>query len=1192
MNRRIVLAGLCLLSLPAVAGCVDTNGSGGASSLDASIPTLDAGLFPDVGQPTPRDSGASDATDGAPGDDGGDAASGPTLVFPPGPDGGSAVVDFGLNDCGGAAPSPFTLTTANTGGTTAHYDLSLSATSVFQIVGATSGDVAPGASATITIAASAVPASATAGATDTATLTITTNDPQHPSVTALLTRTARGGTLSLSPATAAFGDIPVGSTANALPLTLTNTGNAPVSVTVASPTNADFALVGGPDAGALTLAASASQSYSATFAPSASGAETATSAIGVTGAVCGASASSIGFTGNGTKGVVAVTPGNVDFGLVSCGAAAGAKSVTVQNSGNASFTFNAKLLAGTSFTVLPTTGTVAPAGSATLTITPSKIPSVASTAANGFGDTLRITTNAVGDAPHDVALTETAQGAVLALDTTTIGFGNVVLQQTATSPFTITNTGNASATVTLTASAAPFGVSPTTATTLTGGGSPLAGSATFHPTTLGSAGGSVSIATAKADVLCSAPIGPIQLGGTGVNGVMTVSTTKIDFQSVPCGQAAGQQSFTIANTGTAPFSWSAALGKGASSPYALSPASGTIDPGAPATTVTVTPAKIPFPSALTANLYGDTITITPTGIAGGSPQTVTLTETAKGAVVTASAPPGFGNQQEGQTTAPATLTIQNVGTMGVTITPTITGANPTSFALTTPGATLVSPSSSYSPGPTFTPLATGALAAQVSLAKGANDVLCQPLPGPVALSGTGTNGAISLGAASITIAAQPCGASAGLTQALKLTNNGTAPLTWNAAILGTTGFSVTPMTGSLAAGGANVTLTVTGPTFSSNNNDVSPITDTLRVTTSAYGDGNHDVPLSSTPSGAILAWGQTGFAFGTVQATSNASVAKSLPLSVTNSGNVSATLTFATQSAGKTQYTFAPQNQAVAGGATLNGSAIFTPTVVSTQTDTALFTVANGTPLCAALPAGVPLSGSGAAGSYSTPATGLGFSLTCNAAPAPQAFTIGNFGAVAPSVVPYDFTASISGSGWTVSPTSGTVNPSKSVTLTVTPPAVSTGATPGTQNNVAVTITTDIPGDQPHLVSADGTVTGASLQFLDGAGAIQSTFAFNDQNGTASTNLNNGGNAAETVDYVVTPDPGNIDYPSVSALAVGWGGTANVGANTVTYTYTPPAGAKCSTPIKYTVTFPFTNNLLGICTGVSQVLQISNGLGC
>jgi len=282
MNSRVGLLGIGLLAaLPWLGAC--SFGQSTSSGTDAGLGSFEAS-FGDTTVPS-------------------------TITISAG-----SAIDFGLAECGGKAPAPTTFTVGNNGATTVQYQLSLSSTSVFQIVGAASGNVGPGATASATIATTAVPASATAGQIDQATLTITTTDPSLPMAAVTLKRTAEGATLALSPATAAFGDVPVSAT-QATPLTLTNTGNEAATVTISAPTSPLFALTWTGTAGApVSLAPKASvPMLSATFSPTATGLASAMSALAVTGAVCGASVSSIPMTGNGAIGVVAVTPGTLDF---------------------------------------------------------------------------------------------------------------------------------------------------------------------------------------------------------------------------------------------------------------------------------------------------------------------------------------------------------------------------------------------------------------------------------------------------------------------------------------------------------------------------------------------------------------------------------------------------------------------------------------------------------------------------------------------------------------------------------------------------------------------------------------------------------------------------------------------------------------------------------------------------------------
>ena len=74
------------------------------------------------------------------------------------------------------------------------------------------------------------PRSAAPGDTAQGVLTITTNDTTSPSVAVPIKRTAAGGTLSVVPLTAAFGDTPVSVAAQNVPIALKNTGNQAVTI--------------------------------------------------------------------------------------------------------------------------------------------------------------------------------------------------------------------------------------------------------------------------------------------------------------------------------------------------------------------------------------------------------------------------------------------------------------------------------------------------------------------------------------------------------------------------------------------------------------------------------------------------------------------------------------------------------------------------------------------------------------------------------------------------------------------------------------------------------------------------------------------------------------------------------------------------------------------------------------------------
>jgi hypothetical protein len=142
---------------------------------------------------------------------------------------------------------------------------------------------------------------------------------------------------------------------------------------------------------------------------------------------------------------------SVDFGLVSCGATAPAKTATLTNTSSAPFNWTAALANGTThYTIAPASGNnLMPGQNATITITPKAIPGTSATTADLYADTLTITTNPPLESPYNCSIHETAQGAILSFSPTSIDFGKVRAGSHSTMPFAVANSGNAAATVSL-----------------------------------------------------------------------------------------------------------------------------------------------------------------------------------------------------------------------------------------------------------------------------------------------------------------------------------------------------------------------------------------------------------------------------------------------------------------------------------------------------------------------------------------------------------------------------------------------------------------------------------------------------------------------------------------------------------------------------------------------------------------------
>lgn len=458
--------------------------------------------------------------------------------------------------CGSQGPSG-SYAFQNTGTLPITWSATLAQGTFFTIQGASSGTVQPGQSGSLTVAAGTVPASTTAGATFNDALTLTTNVPGYTTITVPLSATAAGGTLTLVPGTVGFGQVQISKT-TPLPFTLTNAGNAPINVTVGTPSDPQFALSYNGAPGSVTLAPGASVGGAqAAFTPSATGLQQATSAIQTTGAICGTSVTSVPMNGTGTTAPVTVGPGIVDFGTVPCGQASKVSgTVTITNGYSFLVSYNATLgLGGASpYTVDVPSGTVAANGTTVLHLNPAPIPVPGNVSANAYGDTLTVTTNAPSTPPATVTIDESASGAILSLNMPGRSFGNVTANSAGTLPFSVNNAGNASANLTLSMSGGGFGAAFGAGGSTASANGSASGNATFTPITPGAATGTMTISTT--DVLCSAPLGPVTLTANALVPIASYSAAPINT-SVTCAQGASA-SLTVAvtNSGNTPLTFS------------------------------------------------------------------------------------------------------------------------------------------------------------------------------------------------------------------------------------------------------------------------------------------------------------------------------------------------------------------------------------------------------------------------------------------------------------------------------------------------------------------------------------------------------------------------------------------------------------------------------------------------------------
>jgi hypothetical protein len=692
-------------------------------------------------------------------------------------------------------------------------------------------------------------------------------------------------------------------------------------------------------------------------------------------------------TGTVDGGSPFVSPGTLDFGLVNCGSTAATQTFTVTNPGTFTVTWTATLGMGaaSNFQLSSSGGTLKSGQSTQVTVTPNAVGSTAPTSSNALGD---IVTVSIDSSTVPITLTETAQGAVLAFEPTSVPFGPVPLSSGPQSLFfAVQNSGNLPANVTLTLTGDPSFSLPGGATTQTvtaTAANIVDSEITFSPTTTNSVTGSVALALDGSTALCGPLPSALPVSGNGTNGQVGVSPAQIVFGPgglVPCGTAAAPVNVTLQNTGTAPYTWTGVLTHGGSY-YSISPASGTVAAGL-SEIVTVTPKAIPATSATTAGEYDDTLTIT-TNSVGDVPHAVSLLETAQGAIITRPAGSlGFGSVGLGATITNSTaITFANTGNVAATVTFTngdsqFVQASPLTLGPGTFAPEVVSFTPSALTG--YTDIGVVALDAEPD---GGAVPLCGALPGNLSLTGTGSNPTFTPTPGSLNFGYIPCG-QAGSPLMVTLTNNGpattyTAQLIKGAAsyfavaeasdggVVDTSGPDGGPPT--IAAGGTAQLLvipqTLPEPTAPGNETTLN-FSDTLQVVTATGYIA--DVTLSQTALSAYLTFktpsGTSTMTFGTVSGSTGQTASQAL--TVNNGGTSPATVTLTPLldgDASESAYTVTPSGPTtIPAGASAAYTVTFAPTTTGSYPGAIALSVANTITSCASpqIPVNVTLSGTG-----------------------------------------------------------------------------------------------------------------------------------------------------------------------------------------------------------------------------------------
>jgi YVTN family beta-propeller protein len=513
------------------------------------------------------------------------------------------------------------------------------------------------------------------------------------------------------------------------------------------------------------------------------------------------------------------SPATIPFGSQPQGLKSAAMSVTITNTGNANLTFTGVALSGANAADFAISADTCNGASVAATTTCSVSVTFTPSTAGAESASLQFTDNASGS-PQNVGLTGTgiAPAPVFSPSASTLPFGSQPDGvKTSAMTVTVTNTGNASLTISAVAisgtNGADFAISANTCNgAIVAANGTCTASVTFTPSIVGGESASLKFT----DNATNSPQS-VALTGTGVaaNPVFSPSLATIPFGSQPDGVKTSPMTVTVTNAGNVGLSISAVALAGANSAdFAVSANTCT------GTTVAVNGTCSVSATFTPSIVGGESASLKFTDNAAGSPQSVALTGTGVASAPVFSPSPAslpFGSQPQGVKTAAMSVTITNTGNANLTFTAVaIGGTNAADFAISanTCNAANVAPNATCSVSATFTPSIVGGESASLKFTDNAAGS-----PQSVGLTGTGIAAApvVSLAPTSLTFSAQGVG-STSPAQAINLTNTGSVTL--SIAAISITGanagdFAQTNTCGTAVAAGAKCAINVTfAPTAS------------------------------------------------------------------------------------------------------------------------------------------------------------------------------------------------------------------------------------------------------------------------------------------------------------------------------------------------------------------------------------------
>lgn len=703
-------------------------------------------------------------------------------------------------------------------------------------------------------------------------------------------------TLSLSIGTLTYLAQNVNTTSAAQSVTISSIGTASVNLSPIAPPSGDYAI--SANTCGVTLAAGANCSVSITFTPTSIGARTG--ALTISDDAAG-SPQSVNLTGVGQTKLIGVTS-LLTYTAQDVNTTSAAQAVTVSNTGTASLNLNPIASPTGDYAISANTCGATLASGSTCSVSITFRPTATGTRTGA----LTVVSDAA-NSPQSANLTGIGQTQLLTLSTNLLTYPAQLTNTTSTAQsVTISSTGTAA--VHLNPIAAPTGdyaISANTCGATLAAGANCSVSITFTPTVTGTR-------TSALNVTADATNGPfaVNLTGLGITKLLSLNTTLLTFAAQNVSTTSAAQSVTVSNIGTATVNLNAIAASTGDYAISANTCGATLAAGlncsvsvtfSPTTTGTRTGAL---------NITSDATT---------SPQTVNLTGSGQvnsKTISLSTSTLAFTGQNVNTTSATQSVTISNIGTATVNLSPITAPTGDFAISANTCPATLA-PGSNCTVSITFTPTVTGTRTGALSIADDATGS-----PQTVNLTGLGQTQLLTLSTNLLTYAAQSVSTTSPA-QSVTISNTGTATVTLIAIPTPTGDYSISANTcGGTLAAGANCSVSITfTPTA------IGTRTGTLTITSNAT-NGPFVVNLTGVGQTKLLTFSSNLLTF-PGQLLNTTSAAQSITISST--GNTAVNLNPIAAPSGNYAISANTCPAILAAGSNCSVSITFTPTVAGTN---------------------------------------------------------------------------------------------------------------------------------------------------------------------------------------------------------------------------------------------------------------------